>query len=124
MLLPHPDAPTRHTNSPGATSSDSAIEGGDRAGPCPYTFVTSRSVTLSAPIASEGGPGTVSVDRVSSRQPSPGSQLDDLVATGGREHLVQQRQVVDAVEIDVVEQPDLDRVVLRLGERRGDRVAT
>ena len=104
--LPQPDAPTRQTNSPAPTSMSTSRARRRRCAACR---------TSCARGAGRSPCERRSLARSQRRRPR-------LVALG--EHLVEQRQVVDARlgQVDRVEQADRDGVVGGSLQRRGDRV--
>ena len=58
VLLPQPDAPSRHTNSPGATSRLTPSSATTAPGPCPNTLRTSWIATADATTDPAGGAGS------------------------------------------------------------------
>ena len=93
VLLPQPEAPTRQQNSPGATSSGDAVEGEGVAAP--------GSEDLGDAVDRDG-PGTEGGSRGgTTMRPGfgEGRSRGHLGLAGGLEDLVEEREVVDPVEL-------------------------
>ena len=108
VLLPQPEAPTRQTNSPRRTVEVDAVEGGRCAGRRRRRPWTPSRARPRAPDA--GDVPAARAERCRRRSP-PVGQVDvghvadstsSSVSLG--QHLVEERQVVDAVELDRLEQ--------------------
>ena len=118
--LPHPDAPSRQTNSPGWTCRSMSRSAVTASGPVPKVLPTSRSISAGAGAAGVGA-STVEVIRVTPvpcrgrRRRPPAGLL--------REHVVQRGHVDEPLEVRLlVRDPGGDAVLGELRERRRERV--
>ena len=104
VLLPQPDAPTRQSSSPACDLEGDPVEGVHRRRRPGRTPSTGRG-TCSA------GQGRRRHGRGRRRR---SSETLDLVVAAVGEDLVEEREVVDAVEVDGLEEADVLRVLGRL----------
>ena len=120
VLLPQPDAPSRQTNSPGATSRRDAVErDAPRSAPCPNDLARRRrSRRPDAPPDPAGGAGSEVASHCSEWTMPFISRLTAGFAAV-LEDLVQQLQVVDALEVaDRLEKPSASAFAAPLLQRR------
>ncbi len=112
VLFPHPEAPTRHTNSR-PTWRLMRSRAWIAWGPCPNTLLTTSTRTTAAP---DGGAAVLSARRPARSK----SRHRGFVGLG--QEPVQDVQGVDAREVDRVQKARGHRVVGGLAEGRGDGV--
>src|SRR6266498_5100323 len=122
VLLPQPDAPSRHTNSPCRTVRETRSRASSALAPDPYRLETASRPTTTSPRPVSGRGVWVSTRLTMISLAGSRGVVADFGLAVGLEQRVERAEVVDALEVDRLEQADV-LGVLRTGVQRGrDRV--